>query len=144
MILLTIDIGNTNITLGVFEDESILETFRLPSDKELPQEEYEILLHTLFKKYKISACIIASVVDELTRTLKHAADNVFHLNSIVLTNKLNLGINLKLKNPREAGADRIANACGAYMLYSKPAIIVDIGTATTFDILDKNGDFWAV
>lgn len=141
MILLTIDIGNTNITLGVFEDESILETFRLPSDKELPQEEYEILLHTLFKKYKITACIIASVVDELTRTLKHAADNVFHLNSIVLTNKLNLGINLKLKNPREAGADRIANACGAYMLYSKPAIIVDIGTATTFDILDKNGDF---
>ena len=97
MILLTIDIGNTNITLGVFEDESILETFRLPSDKELPQEEYEILLHTLFKKYKITACIIASVVDELTRTLKHAADNVFHLNSIVLTNKLNLGINLKLK-----------------------------------------------
>ena len=89
MILLTIDIGNTNITLGVFEDESILETFRLPSDKELPQEEYEILLHTLFKKYKITACIIASVVDELTRTLKHAADNVFHLNSIVLTNKLN-------------------------------------------------------
>ena len=125
----------------LFEDESILETFRLPSDKELPQEEYEILLHTLFKKYKITACIIASVVDELTRTLKHAADNVFHLNSIVLTNKLNLGINLKLKNPREAGADRIANACGAYMLYSKPAIIVDIGTATTFDILDKNGDF---
>lgn len=54
---------------------------------------------------------------------------------------MNLGINLKLKNPREAGADRIANACGAYMLYSKPAIIVDIGTATTFDILDKNGDF---
>lgn len=52
MILLTIDIGNTNITLGVFEDESILETFRLPSDKELPQEEYEILLHTLFKNTK--------------------------------------------------------------------------------------------
>ena len=118
------------------------ETFRLPSDKELPQEEYEILLHTLFKKYKITACIIASVVDELTENSENTpADNVFHLNSIVLTNKLNLGINLKLKNPREAGADRIANACGAYMLYSKPAIIVDIGTATTFDILDKNGDF---
>lgn len=141
MILLTIDIGNTNITLGVFEGESILETFRLPSDKELPQEEYEILLHTLFKKYKITDCILASVVDGLTRTLKHAADNVFHLNSIVLTTRLDLGIKLRLKNPREAGADRIANACGAYMLYSKPAIIVDIGTATTFDILDKNGDF---
>ena len=139
--LLAVDIGNTNITLGVFENESILETYRLPSDKELPQEEYEILLHTLFKKYNIHACIIASVVDELNRTFKHAADNVFHLNSILLTNKLNLGIKLKLKNPKEAGADRIANACGAYVLYSKPAIIVDLGTATTFDILDKNGDF---
>ena len=99
------------------------------------------MLHTLFKKYNIHACIIASVVDELNRTFKHAADNVFHLNSILLTNKLNLGIKLKLKNPKEAGADRIANACGAYVLYSKPAIIVDLGTATTFDILDKNGDF---
>lgn len=139
--LLAVDIGNTNITLGVFENESILETYRLPSDKELPQEEYEILLHTLFKKYNIKACIIASVVDELNRIFKHAADNVFHLDSILLTNKLNLGIKLKLKNPKEAGADRIANACGAYVLYSKPAIIVDLGTATTFDILDKNGDF---
>ena len=139
--LLAVDIGNTNITLGVFENESILETYRLPSDRELPQEEYEILLHTLFKKYNIQACIVASVVDELNRTFKHAADNVFHLDSMLLTNKLNLGIKLRLKNPKEAGADRIANACGAYVLYSKPAIIVDLGTATTFDILDKNGDF---
>lgn len=139
--LLAVDIGNTNITLGVFENENILETYRLPSDRELPQEEYEILLHTLFKKYNIQACIIASVVDELNRTFKHAADNVFHLDSMLLTNKLNLGIKLRLKNPKEAGADRIANACGAYVLYSKPAIIVDLGTATTFDILDKNGDF---
>ena len=139
--LLAVDIGNTNITLGVFENESILETYRLPSDKELPQEEYEILLHSLLKKYDIRACIIASVVDELNRVFKQAADNVFHLDSMLLTNKLNPGIKLKLKNPKEAGADRIATACGAYVLYSKPAIIVDLGTATTFDILDKNGNF---
>ncbi len=139
--LLAVDIGNTNITLGVFENESILETYRLPSDKELPQEEYEILLHTLFKKYDIKSCIIASVVDELNKIFKKAVDNVFHLDSILFTNKLNTGIKLKLKNPEEVGADRIANACGAYVLYLKPAIIVDLGTATTFDILDKNGDF---
>lgn len=139
--LLAVDIGNTNITLGVIENESILETFRLASDKELPQEEYEILLHTLFKKYDINACIIASVVDELNRTFKHAVDNVFHLDSILLNNKLDLGIKLKMKNPKEVGADRIANACGAYVLYSKPTIIVDLGTATTFDIVDKQGDF---
>ena len=139
--LLAVDIGNTNITLGVFDNEIILETFRLASDKELPQEEYEILLHTLFKKYTIKSCIISSVVDELNKTLKQAIDNVFHLDSILLTDKLNLGIKIRLKNPKEAGADRIANACGAYILYSKPAIVVDLGTATTFDILDKHGDF---
>ncbi len=139
--LLAVDIGNTNITLGVFDNEIILETFRLPSDKELPQEEYEILFHTLFKKYSINACIIASVVNELNKVVKNAIDNVFHINSIFVTNKLNLGIQLKLRYPKEAGADRIANACGAYVLYSKPAIIVDLGTATTFDILDKNGNF---
>ena len=139
--LLAIDIGNTNITLGVFENESILETFRLPSDKELPQEEYEILLHSLFKKYDIHACMIASVVEELNCTIKNAVDNIFHINSILLDSKLNLGIKLKLKNPAEVGADRIANACGAYVLYSKPAIIVDLGTATTFDIINKDGDF---
>ena len=141
MMLLAVDIGNTNITLGVFENENILETFRLASDKELPQEEYEILLHSLFKKYDITACIIASVVDELNKRFKTAADNVFHLNSILISPKLNLGIKIKLKQPKEAGADRIANACGAYMLYSKPTIIVDLGTATTFDIIDENGDF---
>ena len=139
--LLAIDIGNTNITLGIFEDASILETFRLASDKELPQEEYEILLHSLLKKYDITACMIASVVDELSLVIKHACDNVFHISSILLGPKLNLGIKVNLKNPKEAGADRIANACGAYVLYSKPAIIVDLGTATTFDILDKSGNF---
>jgi len=139
--LLAADIGNTNITLGIFENENLIETFRLPSDRELPQEEYEILLHTLFKNYSVNACILASVVDELSLTFKHALDNVFHLNSILLTNKLNLGIKIKLKNPKEAGADRIANACGAYVMYSKPAIVVDLGTATTFDIINKDGDF---
>ena len=139
--LLAIDIGNTNITLGVFENESILETFRLASDKELPQEEYEILLHSLFKKYDIDGCIIASVVNELSKKIKHACDNVFHLNSILLDSKSNLGLKIQLKNPKELGADRIANACGAYMLYSKPIIVVDLGTATTFDIVDKNGNF---
>ena len=139
--LLVADIGNTSITLGIFENENLIETFRLPSDKELPQEEYEILLHTLFKNYDVNACITASVVDELSLTFKHALDNTFHLDSMLLSDKLNLGIKIKLKNPKEAGADRIANACGAYVLYSKPAIIVDLGTATTFDILNKDGEF---
>lgn len=139
--LLCVDIGNTNITFGVFDKSNLLDTYRLASDTDLPQDEYEVLLYTLLKKYHIKACFIASVVKELNKTIKNAIDNVFKLNSILLTNKLNLGISIKLKNPNEVGADRIANACGAYMLYPKPAIVVDLGTATTFDIIDKKGDF---
>ena len=139
--LLAVDIGNTNITLGIFDSDILVETFRLASDKELPQEEYEILLHSLCKNYKIHACIIASVVNNLDKRLEKAINNVFNIKSLILSTKLDLGIKLKVKNPKEVGADRIANACGAKVLYSLPAIIVDLGTATTFDIVDKNGDF---
>lgn len=139
--LLTIDIGNTNIALGIFDNENIIQTFKLASDKELSLDEYEVLLHSLLKSYKINACIIASVADELNLVIKNAIDNVFHINSLLLTCDLNLGVKLKLKNPKEVGADRVANACAAYVLYKKPAIVVDLGTATTFDILDKEGNF---
>lgn len=139
--LLCVDIGNTNITLGIFDNDNLLETLRLASDRELTQDEYEILLHNLLKKYVIENCIIASVAQELDKIIKRSIDNIFHVNSIILNNKLNYGISIKLKNPNEAGADRIANALAAYMLYSKPAIIVDLGTATTFDIINRQGEF---
>lgn len=138
---LAIDIGNTNITLGVFADKDLRETFRLPSDKELPQNEYELLLKTLFKNYEIKACSIGSVVEELTTTLKQAADNVFGINSYVLAYNSEHGLKLDLQKPHEIGADRIANAFGAKELYRLPAIVVDLGTATTFDIVSKDGHF---
>lgn len=139
--LLACDIGNTNITLGIFEGENLIQTLRLASGKELTKKEYENALYSMLKDYRIDGCIIASVVEELDETLKEAIDNIFKINSLLLKNNLNLGVKLKLKNPKEVGADRIANAYGAYVLYKKPTIVVDLGTATTFDILDKNGDF---
>ena len=139
--LLAIDIGNTNITLGIFDNENLMETFRLPSDKELPQIEYELLLTTLFKNYNVTGCVVASVVEELTQVLKCAADNVFGVNTFVLTYESEHGLKLDLKNPSEVGADRLANAFGAMELYKLPAIVVDLGTATTFDIVSKNGHF---
>ena len=140
--LLCVDIGNTNITLGVFEKETLIDTLRVVSDKNLNQEKYANLLSDAIKKYLISKCIITSVVDELSETVKNAIDNIFNINSILLNNKLNLGINLQIQNPENVGMDRVVNACGAYYLYSKQtAIVVDIGTATTFDIVNKNGDF---
>lgn len=139
--LLTSDIGNTSITLGIFDDDALVEEFRLASDKDLSLEEYEVLLKSLFKNYKVDGCIISSVVEELTGKFKMAADNVFKLNSIVLSFDINTGVKICLDNPKEAGADRIANAVGAYVLYKHPVIVVDFGTATTFDIVNGKGEF---
>lgn len=139
--LLTADIGNTSITLGLFEDDALVEEYRLASDKDLSLEEYEVLLKTLFKDFKVDGCIISSVVEELTKKFKTAVDNVFKINSIVLSTEINTGVKICLDNPEEAGADRIANAAGAYVLYNHPVIVVDFGTATTFDIVNEKGEF---
>lgn len=139
--LLAADIGNTSITLGLFDGDVLADKFRLASDKDMPQEEYEVLLKTLFKPFEIKGCIIASVVDELSEKFQSSVDNVFKINSIMLTNESETGVKIALENPNEAGADRIANAYGAFMLYDKPCIVVDFGTATTFDIINKQGDF---
>lgn len=139
--LLTTDIGNTSITLGLFDEDALVETFRLASDKDLPQEEYEVLLKTLCKPYKIEGCIIASVVDELSKKFQASVDNVFKINSILLDNNCETGVKIAIRNPKEAGADRIANSCAAFMLYKKPCIVIDFGTATSFDIVNHKGEF---
>jgi len=139
--LLTADIGNTSISLGVFDGEALVEKFRLASDKDLSQQEYEVLLKTLCKPFAINGCIIASVVDELSKKFQLAVDNVFNIKALMLTCECETGVKISLENPKEAGADRIANACGAFMLYEKPCIVVDFGTATSFDIINKNGEF---
>lgn len=139
--LLTSDIGNTNITLGLFDDEALVEEFRLASDKDLSLEEYEVLLKSLFKDFKIDGCIVGSVVEELNKKFMSAVKNVFGVEPLFLTNKINTGVKIKTDFPDEVGADRIANAAGAYVLYNRPTIVVDFGTATTFDIINSDGEF---
>lgn len=139
--LLTADIGNTSITLGLFDDTALVEEFRLASDKDLTLEEYEVLLKSLLKGYNICGCIISSVVEELSLKFKKAIENVLKLNAILLSASLNTGIPIAIQNKEDIGADRIANAAGAYVLYNHPVIVVDFGTATSFDIVNKEGKF---
>ena len=139
--ILVIDIGNTNITLGIYNNDSLLETFRLASDKDLSLVEYEVLLKTLCKEYEINDCVIGSVVEELSPILKKASDNVFNIDSFLINTDVDFGMKICLQNPKELGADRIANAYCAKIKYSLPAIVIDIGTATTFDIVSKDGVF---
>lgn len=139
--LLIADIGNTSIHLGLFDGDALVETFRLASDKDLSLEEYEVLVKTLCKPYDIEGCVIGSVVEKLSKKFKTAVDNVFKIDSLLVSAKCNTGVKINLKRPNEAGADRIANACAAFYLYQKPCIVVDFGTATSFDIVNAKGEF---
>ena len=139
--LLVVDIGNTNITLGVFENENLLKTFRLISDKNVSQKDYETMFKDVISSYDIKHCVIASVVEELNLIIKKTCDNVFSVDSYLINKTSDFGMKIKLPNQAEVGIDRLANAYGAKLKYKLPLIVVDIGTATTFDIVSKEGDF---
>ena len=139
--LLTVDIGNTNITLGIFNNDEFIEEFRLASDKDLSKDGYEVLLKSLCKEYKITECVIGSVVEELNNKILSAIKNAFNIEALFVSNEIETGIKIKIDKPETLGADRIANAIGAYKEYKTPVIVIDFGTATTFDIINDNGEF---
>ena len=139
--LLAADIGNTNITLALFDGDKYIKDFRITSDRNLSPIEYRNILFSLFKDYKVDSCIIGSVVDELNLKFKSAIDKVFKINSVIVSNSMDLGFSIKIDNPDELGADRIANAATATTEYDKAVIVVDFGTATSFDIINSNKEF---
>jgi type III pantothenate kinase len=139
--LLIADIGNTSIALGLYDEDALVEEFRLASDKDLLQDEYEVLLTSLFKGFGVDGCIIASVVEELSEKFSSAVRNVFKVEPVMLSHKINTGVKIAMPNLAEVGADRIANAAGAFGLYKHPVIVVDFGTATSFDIVNAEGEF---
>lgn len=143
--LLVIDIGNTNTSLGVFEKDNLVHTFALSSDIKKTDDEYGInLLAILNHKNitsKIKGAIVSSVVPQLCEIYKNAIKKYLEIEPITLSYKSNLPIKLNLKNNKEIGADRIANASAVVTKYKLPAIVIDFGTATTFDIVDKDANF---
>lgn len=139
--LLTADIGNTNITLGLFDKDEYKNEFRLASDRDLGQIEYENLLKTIFRDYPIDACVIGSVVEELDEKFENAVKNVFNLEPVVVSNRIECGVKIIADNPEEVGADRIANASAVAKMNIGAAIVIDFGTATTFDIVNSKKEF---
>ena len=139
--LLTADIGNTNITLGLFYNDNYVKEFRLASDRDLAQEEYENLLRTIFADFKIDACVIGSVVKELDEKFTNAIKNVFNIEALTVSDKSCSGITIVADTPCEVGADRIANASAVAKMNCGAVIVVDFGTATTFDIVNSKKEF---
>ena len=144
--LLVFDIGNSNIVLGTYEGKRLMKHWRISTDRQKTGDEYGMLINDLFRfqgirMTDIDAIIISSVVPPLVVPLVKMCERYFHLRPLIVGPGIKTGIRLRYENPREIGADRIVNSVGAFEQYGGPLIVVDIGTATTFDIVDTNGDY---
>lgn len=144
--LLCIDIGNTNIVLGVTDQERILDYWRLRTEKDITSDELGILIANLFDHSKIQIediheIIISCVVPTLLNTMEDFARRYFNVRPVIVGPGIKTGMPIHYDNPKEVGADRIVNAVGAYEKYRKAMIIVDFGTATTFDFVSREGAY---
>lgn len=144
--LLTLDVGNTNITCGVFKDDDIVATFRITTKMPRTSDEYGMLLGNLLEKNSLTVdeiedAIICSVVPNIMHSLEGALIKYFHINPIVVEAGIKTGIRIVTPNPQQIGADRIVDAVAAYELYGGPIIAIDFGTATTYDLVNAEGAF---
>ncbi len=144
--LLVVDVGNTNIVLGVFQEKELLCHWRISTDRQRTTDEYGMLIYNLFQHNKmdmkqIRSVIISSVVPPLIVPLQRMCVRYFGGEPLVVGPGIKTGIRIHYENPREVGADRIVNAIGAHEKYGGPLIIVDFGTATTFCAIADNGDY---
>ena len=143
--LLAIDVGNTNIVIGVLEGEQILYKGRLHTNIKATTDEYAIKLHAFLQLHgvidKIDGAIIASVVPPLVRSLKKAVKLVTDQTALVVGPGIKTGLSIKIDDPSQLGADMVVGAVAAKESFPCPIIIFDLGTATTGSVIDKNGDF---
>ena len=144
--ILVFDVGNTNIVLGVYKGDKLMDFWRVATDTQKTADEYGILIKQMFihQGYNIDdvkAVIISSVVPPMMYTLEHMSRKYFKKEPLVVGPGIKTGMNIKIDNPKEVGADRIVNAVAGYEMYGGPLIIVDFGTATTYCAIAKNGDY---
>lgn len=145
-LLVLVDVGNTNTVFGVYQGDEMVESFRLSTDRERTADEYGSLLLPLFTRRGIDpmaaeAVVISSVVPPLYLTLDHLARRYFGQKPLFIEPGVRTGMPIRYDNPAEVGADRIVNAVAARERYGAPVIVVDFGTATTFDLVSAAGEY---
>ena len=144
--ILTLDVGNTNMTGGVFKDEEIIATFRITTKMPRTSDEYGMLLCNLLEQNKINPndvkdAIICSVVPNVMHSLASAMIKYLNIKPIIVGADLKTGLRIAVPNPQQVGADRIVDAVAAYEIYGGPVLVMDFGTATTYDLVDETGAF---
>lgn len=144
--ILVIDVGNTNIVLGVYKGKELLHHWRLSTNRSATVDEYGMNMHNLFhyagiRMEQIEGVIISSVVPPLMRALEQLCLKYVRKAPLVVGPGIKTGLNIRYENPREVGADRIVNSVAGIVKYGAPLIVVDFGTATTFDYIDASGSY---
>ncbi len=144
--LLVIDVGNTNIVLGVYDGEKFIGSWRMTTALSRTSDETGLFIMQLFEHSKINCkdiknAIISSVVPNINYSLTHAIRKYFNINPMIVESGMKTGINIKSDNPKEIGADRIVNMVAGYSIYGGPVVIIDYGTATTYDVVNEKGEY---
>ncbi|WP_248929076.1 type III pantothenate kinase [Paenibacillus hamazuiensis] len=144
--ILVVDVGNTNIVLGIYEGKNLLHHWRLSTNRSATTDEYGMTIYNLFhhagiKLEQVQGVIISSVVPPLMFVLESLCATYLKRTPLIVGPGIKTGLNIRYENPKEVGADRIVNAVAAIELYGPPCIVVDFGTATTFDYIDEAGQY---
>lgn len=144
--LLALDVGNTNVTIGAFDDGRLVNRWRLRTVRDQTADEWGILLRNLFALDRQSlpemeGIVIGSVVPPLDSTLAAMAQRYFHRNALFIGPDTKTGLTLRYDHPREVGADRIVNGVAAFAKYGGPVVVVDLGTAITFDAVSHQAEY---
>lgn len=143
---LAIDVGNTNTVLGVFSGDNLISSNRVFTRKDALADEYAVIFGNLFRldgvdPSAIDGCVISSVVPKLTDRMADAVKRITSCSPVVVAAGVKTGINIMIDNPAQLGSDMVANAAGAVARYKLPVIIIDLGTAMTFSVVDETRTF---
>ena len=144
--ILAVDIGNTDTTLGLFSEEKLIYDWRTTSGLSRTSDEYGVLINSFLSQAKtdtddLSGVVISSVVPSLTDMIAHMSEKYLRKTAIIVSSKLDLGVPILIDNPEQLGADRICNAVAGIRDYDLPLVVVDFGTATTFDVISSKGEY---
>lgn len=144
--ILAVDIGNTNIVIGIYDGDNLIGNWRMVTRSEKTSDEYGIFIlsllnHNNIDKNKISSSIVSSVVPNVMHSFENALRKYFNIEPIIVGPGIKTGITISTDNPREVGADRIVGLVAAYDIFGGPLIVIDFGTATTYDVVSDKGEF---
>ncbi|WP_312815568.1 type III pantothenate kinase [Sedimentibacter sp.] len=144
--ILAVDIGNTNIVIGVYDGDELLGNWRMVTRSEKTSDEYGVFIlnllnHNNIEHTKIKSAIVSSVVPNVMHSFENALKKYFNIEPLIVEPGIKTGITIATDNPREVGADRIVGIVAAYDMYGGPLIVIDFGTATTYDVVSEKGEF---